>query len=44
MNAILKPAPAPHTTVDFVDADDHINNPSANTHFDSVLQARLAGC
>jgi uncharacterized protein len=38
MNAIVKPAPAP---VDFVDADDHINNPSTNVHFDTVLQARL---
>jgi uncharacterized protein len=38
MNAIVKPAPAP---VDFVDADDHINNTSANAHFDSVLQARM---
>jgi uncharacterized protein len=41
MNAILKPAPAPHGAVDFVDADDHINNTSANIHFDRVLQARL---
>ncbi len=38
MNAIVKPAPAP---VDFVDADDHINNTSSNVHFDSVLQARM---
>jgi uncharacterized protein len=41
MNAIFKPTPAPHPVADFVDADDHINNQSANPHFDNVLQARM---
>ncbi len=40
MSAILKPAPSP--AQQFVDADDTINNTSANAHFDSVLQARIA--
>ncbi len=40
MRAIAPPAPLPLT--DFVDADDTINNPSSNAHFDNVLHARLA--
>jgi hypothetical protein len=40
MSAIFKPIkPAPAPTTEFVDADDHINNLSANPHFDSVLRA-----
>jgi uncharacterized protein len=41
MNTIFKPTLAPRLCADFVDADDHVNNPSVNAHFDSVLQARL---
>ena len=40
MSAITKPAPP--AINEFVDADDTINNTSNNTHFDSVLQARIA--
>jgi secreted PhoX family phosphatase len=39
MNAIVKPRVG--EAVEFVDADDHINNTSGNTHFDSILKARL---
>jgi uncharacterized protein len=43
MSAIFKPIkPAPAPTAEFVDADDCINNLSANPHFDDVLQARIA--
>jgi uncharacterized protein len=40
MSAIITPAPAP--AIEFIDADDQINNLSNNEHFDSVLQARIA--
>jgi uncharacterized protein len=43
MSAVMKPKQAtPSIAVDFLDADDRINNTSPNEHFDAVLNTRLS--